>query len=411
MSKTRFIKGVHGILGFLYTPLALLLKLMKVRVLDINFYAIGHLAIEPDLYLREQCLLKKRYFTILLPPHSSLHKGLDLKLEVANQFLLNCWKKHFYLISNSFLYVLLLPLLRSPLLQIDPRPYLASKIFASYSKERSAPVIYNKFKQVHGSTSSFICLKEKDLERGKKILQRLGIGSDQWYVCFNCREPGHYSEDSVEWSSCRNSTVAHLELALKEIIDRGGWCIRMGSVKSAPLPASLQKYERIIDYPQTKEVSDFMDIFLASSCKFFLGSNSGITVTASILGIPCIYANIVPFGERPIFPDALGIFKLQRSKTTGQLIPFSQCLQSYLSTSIFLNDYDEFGVELVENTPEEICNTVKEMFDRLENHNVYLPEEELLQNRFQSLLTSFNLGYSSNSRVGKEFLKKYSYLM
>lgn len=407
----QVIRTIDGILGFLYTPIAFLLRLMRVRVLDMNFYAIGHLAIEPDLYLREQRLLQKQYFTILLPPHSSLHKGFSLKLEIANPFLLKCWEKHFCLITNSFLYLLLLPLLRSPHLQMDPRPYLASKTFVFHNKEREAALIYNKFNKIYGPIKPFIQLKQKDLKRGERGLERLGIPPGQWYACFSCREFGHYSQDSVEWSSCRNSTMAHLELALKEIISRGGWCIRMGSPKAAPLPACLKRYERIIDYPHTEEVNDFLDIYLASSCKLFLGNNNGITVTSSIFGVPSVYANIVPFGERPIFHNAIGIFKLQRSKTTGQFIPFSQSLQSHLSTSISLKDYDEFGVELVENTPEEIYEVVKEMLDRLENRLVYLPEEEGLQQRFRSLLTSFNLSYRAESRIGKEFLKKYDHLM
>ena len=72
---SNIIRIIHQIVELFYIPIAFLLKLMHVRVLDANFYAIGHLAIEPDLYLREQKLLNQRYFTLLFPPHSSLHKG------------------------------------------------------------------------------------------------------------------------------------------------------------------------------------------------------------------------------------------------------------------------------------------------------------------------------------------------
>lgn len=405
------LTGLRAFLDLLFFPVVVLLKIAKVRVLDANFYAIGHLAIEPDLWLREQALLGKKYFTILLPPHSSLRKGFPLKLEVANLFLLQRWEEHFCIIKNPWLYLLLLAPLRSPLLQIDPRPYLSAKTYPNYRKERSAAVIYNQFNQTCGSRKPFLSLSVNDLERGRKTLEQLGISKDDWFICFNCREAGHYSSDSVEWSSCRNSSPIHLELALQEVIDKGGWCIRMGSPKSAPLPQSLQRHRRVIDYPHSSVVSDFMDIFLASSCKFFLGSNSGITVTASVLGTPCVYTNIVPFGERPIFHNAIGIFKLHRLKGSGRFISFPQCLQSHLSLSISLKDYDEFNIELIENTPEEILDVVKEMFDQLENKPPNRSTENLLQTKFLSLLTSFNLGYYSHSRVGKGFLQKYQYLM
>src|SRR3990167_7574208 len=92
-------------LSFVFFPMALVLRRLGVRVLDVNYQALGHLAIEPDIYLKEQKILKKNHFTILLAPHA-IYEGAPLKLKVANSFLLECWKDHFFVITNFFAYLL-----------------------------------------------------------------------------------------------------------------------------------------------------------------------------------------------------------------------------------------------------------------------------------------------------------------
>lgn len=407
------IKAVNATLGVFYMPLALLLKMCRVRVLHANFFAIGHLAMEPDVYLKEQKLSGKKYLTILLPPHTSLHKGPPFKLLVANEFLLKCWGEYFLIIQNFFLYLLFLPLLRSPLLKYDPKHFFATRAAPYYTKQREATEIYKAYNERHeepGFPSVLLKLKAEDRERGKKILQELGVPSNAWYVCFNCREPGYYSAESHKWSYCRDSSIENTELALREIIDRGGWCIRLGSSQTRPLPKALKKYDRVIDYPHTSKVSDFMDIFLISSCRFFLGTNSGLTGAANVFGVPCVCTNVIPFGMRTLFPNDILIFKLHRFKSTKQIVPFSHCMHSFLTNSISMTDYEELEIELIENTPEEIRDVVREMLNRLDSVS-YSLKEEALQKKFQKLFNSFNLHHRAPSRIGTAFLQKYEYLL
>lgn len=151
-----------------------------------------------------------------------------------------------------------------------------------------------------------------------------------------------------------------------------------------------------------------MDIFLLSSCRFFIGNNSGITNAAIALGTPYLMTNCVPFAQYSHTPNNIMIFKLHRSRKTGQLHSFSRCLESLLSLTNENSYYEEFGIDLVENTPEEIRDATAEMLDKLQGHP-YSPEDEKLQEKFLSLRNSFN--YPFTPRVGREFLKKYSHLM
>lgn len=395
---------IKGFINVLLSPIALVLRLCGVRLFLANFQAIGHLSIDLDVYLRECQLLKTRRWNFLLAPHPSL---------VANRFLLNCWKQHFTVISHPLLVFFLSPLLKSPWLTYDPEPFFATPLMPCYSEKKIASEIYRKHSEQHpsGEWTSLLRLREEDRKRGENSLRRLGVPEGAWYVCFHCREKGYKSEESEKWASCRNASISRLEQALQEVVQRGGWCIRLGSFRTEPLPENLKKSPRIIDYPHTTEVSDFMDIFLVATCRFFLGNNSGLMATAGVFGTPCLSVNVVPFGMRTHLPKDLVIYKLHRSKLTQELIPFSACLRLPLCSSISLIDYENAQVELVENSPEEILEATREMLDVLERGRKPSGEEEALHQKFIGMLHPYTLHYRAPSRVGASFLKKYQDLL
>ena len=66
---------------------------------------------------------------------------------------------------------------------------------------------------------------------------------------------------------------------IKEVISRGGAVFRVGDKSMTPLP----KTKGLIDYPFSNLKSDFMDIFLAATSKFVVGTASGYWTAASFL--------------------------------------------------------------------------------------------------------------------------------
>jgi putative glycosyltransferase (TIGR04372 family) len=342
---------------YLFAPLAFLLRSMGVRVVEVKYEEMGHLALVPDVYLKEQ---NRRRAVLFVPPGSL----------VSSSFLLNCWREHFFVIKNPILSWLLYPVFHSPLLRHRSDHYFFQKLPSNHKEGFGCIPIYNAF-----GAASVISLKEKDRERGKKRLRELGIPEGAWYVCF----------EENSWP------------ALEAVIERGGWCIRMGS-------SGVVHHERILDYL----ASDFMDVFLLATCRFFIGNSSDRAKVAGIFGTPCVLHHVIPFGLLSVFPKDITIFKRPHSKITGRPIPFLESLQSYLSVSMDSRDYEEFQVELVENTPEEIRDLVIEMLDRLEGRLSYTSKEEEQQRHFQSMLNSFNFSKGASSRVGKEFLKRHS---
>ena len=74
--------------------------------------------------------------------------------------------------------------------------------------------------------------------------------------------------------------------------------------------------------------------------------------------------------------------------------------------------YEEFGIDLIENTPEEITDVAMEMHERLSGTWRTSMEEQVLQSKFWSLLPKSELhGNQILSRVGTNYLEKYQKLL
>lgn len=247
--------------------------------------------------------------------------------------------------------------------------------------------------------------------RGRQVLKDIGIGYDDWFVCMHARDPiyldQHRPQFMDQWRTrdFRNSDISNYLDAAKFIASQGGYVLRMGAAVEKPLPENLDP--RIIDYA-TKFRSDFMDIYLSSHCKFFLGTNAGLFNVATIFDRPVVQVNNYAIGANPYKQTDLFIIKHVREIATGRLLSIREGLETG-----FLDFYTKKraeSYEYVENTPEDILMVTREMMDRLKG--VPLPEDdEALQKTVQERFTSFIPNYELAGRMSSAFLKKYPFLL
>jgi putative glycosyltransferase (TIGR04372 family) len=402
-------------LCILCCPISFLLKKLGIRVL-VSGNAIGHFTCEPDAFLKEQVLGRlPKYRTILFPPFRPLISKCPWKLASCNNYLAFLWKQRFWVLTNPIAAFFLYPILGAPFLK---KPFFfRSHLLLHYHKYYTHSVgntIYDintqyfaKFSNF-GPEHAFLKLPDADKAKGQKILRKLGLMQDDWFVCFFAREPGFYDSQDVKRQGIRNGDVNTYAAALLEISKRGGWCIRMGSSKMNPLSPLLKQIPRVVDYPQTSYVSEFMDIFLASSCRFFLGAASGITLTSGIFGIPAVVVNLVPLDTLPVYPQDIGIFKLHYSLKENRLLSFPEVYSNPILCSSNSNqDFIDFGVEVINNTEEEILEVVKEMLARLDQRFIEDDEYLALLKSFKSWIPSNKWSKNASSKIGSHFLKKY----
>ena len=74
-------------------------------------------------------------------------------------------------------------------------------------------------------------------------------------------------------------------------------------------------------------------------------------------------------------------------------------------------EFNKRGINLIENTPEEIRDVVTEMEARLKGTWQETAEDEELQKRFWALFTPNELNRIFRSRVGTKFLNENMYLL
>ncbi len=394
--NSRFKNFIKNFLNFILLPITIILKITNIRFFYLtNPQAIGHLALEPECYIKEyKAGLCKKYRMFIVSPPKSLRV---FPHDFCNKSLLNYWKKYFIIITSPLLCLLLWPLRYNKILRFDPTRYLTHHPQNIYKINK----LYKK---------PLLHITQEHLEKGKEVLSKLKLPKDTWYVCFNARNSNFYS-DSHKYSH-RNSDIDTLFLALKEIESRGGWCIRMGSKNAPILPDRFKTLKHLIDYPKTPYVSDWMDVFLAATCIFFLGSSpTGLNNLPMLFNRPVATANIAPIGALPHKESDLSIFKLYYSNEKQQFLTLSEIMKKPIPTCYEDKDFLKEGIKLIDNSEEEIKDLAIEMLDKLENKQIESEENTILQNKFSSYFHEKILCYGFESKINYRFLKKYEHLI
>jgi putative glycosyltransferase (TIGR04372 family) len=372
--------------------------LMRIRFIPVNYAYIGHLAIELDCYVKEGILgLHPSYKTIILIDRSN----------VANPHLVSYWKKYVTVIDNRIIYSLLwAPLRRNRLLGYDIGNYLhvGEHMVGNFMRPR-----YPEIQKQYYGRPPVLSLTGFDQKRGWTALNNIGVPEDAWFICVHCRERGYGYSRGRDAITIRDADVNNYLLAIQEIVNRGGWVIRVGD----PTMKRIPRMKNVIDYAHLDIKSDWMDVFLCASCKFFLGSNSGLEDLSSVFGVKRAIANIagpvsavLPYGVQDI-----GIPKLIRSVKEDRLLTFKEIFSSPIADFPFDHLFAANDIEAIENSSEDIRDIATEMMDRLDGKLEYSEEDERLQERFKSFMRPSHYSYGAISRVGSKFLKKYEYLL
>jgi len=391
--KRLFIKAVKkvikSILFLIYFLPALLLRMFKIRTVNIDYRRIGHLVIDTFCLMREKQLysLKHKYLLI------------GSREKFANRYIIKYLRKYLIIVDDPFFALLLGPLIKHPLLFKDVSEFTKQVISARY------------IELVNGSENMppLFELSADDKKKGKNILSQLGIPENAWYVCVHNRESGYSGGVDKDYGQdYRNCRIGQFELAMDEIIQRGGYCIRMGD------PSMEKAVPRVglIDYAHHPLRSEFLDLYLSATCKFYLCNSSGLFSLGSIFGeVPAACTNMAPLGAVLIWSSKeIALPKIYIKE--GVMQSFGEVFGSPSSNYRLKPEFSEEGIELLENSKEDIRDITIEMLDRIEaGGDFYTEDDAALQNRFRALMTPGNYTYGSSTRIGRAFLKKYEHLL
>lgn len=389
--KSRFIYVFRLVVGHTcFFVIKIAYPLIRIRIGLLNYARIGHLATNTELCIRRMSVAS--------------NESKDLKIffsgtPPANRQLLDMIRRRLTVVENHYLYEILESIYQRT---------NEDKVWINL--RQSGYGLWDEWNAV-GPQLSFT---EDEHRRGSEVLDSLGFSSNDTFVCFCARDKAYLDQNHSwrtrqEWSyhDYRNNDINKYMDGARFLADSGITAIRMGSVVEDDLD---ETYPGIIDYSKYHR-SDFSDVYLTAHCKFFLGDTGGLFGIPTIFGVPFAAVNLTPLRIVPRTPLDIFIPKKYRYISTQKIITFKELIKLGAHDWGRTDKYIDAGIEVIENTSEEILDLVMEMNARIDDTWVTNDGDEELQIRYRDLFSSDHPTFGFPSRIGTQFLRKNSYLL
>ena len=250
--------------------------------------------------------------------------------------------------------------------------------------------------------------------KGTYGLGLMGIPTGAPFVCLIARDSAYLeSYQRKDWSyhNYRDVNIQNFKLAAETLADKGYFVIRMGSIVRAALNSNNPG---VIDYATNGMRNDFMDIYLGAKCTFCVSVGTGWDAIPYAFRIPIVYVSYVDLGRLNTFSTRfISICKHHFLVQQDRELSLSEIFAYGVGFSINSSDYESMGVELRENSPEEIRDAAVEMAQRLSGTWQEHPDDEHLQKRFWEIFRAAAvdeyegkaLHGEIRARFGAEFLR------
>jgi putative glycosyltransferase (TIGR04372 family) len=398
-AKMAYIKHFALVFaGLLLSPIAVLVAPAVARryeLVEPMVDRFGPLVTVPDFCLKRLMDEQSKKRLVLLAPI------------VANSYLLELWRQRMTVITNP----VICAFLQNYLFYTSP-----SRKKYRIGRTSKHDVTYYRLNSVYGPLLKG-AMPQGDIDKGRRQLMQLGLPSTAWFVTFHAREPAyiaslsHYSPELRRsmglLHSYRDFDIVDYLPSMEWVIANGGWVVRLGEAGSKPL-AGIAK---VIDYANSPLKSAFLDVFLCNQCRFFMGCNSGPVDLATESGVPSASANFLPWPGVHRAPDILMASKFVWSKDKHRYLSFPELFADEKGTYYDTLQYQNAGLEVHNNTPQDLLKLTAETFEMAMGKIRYSEEDDRLQERFKDLIPATWPSKSLTARMGREFLKDYRWVL
>ena len=136
-------------------------------------------------------------------------------------------------------------------------------------------------------------LSKPEIDKGLKFLKSIGIESTDKWICLNVRDDSYLYNQSahvgarVDWSyhDYRNCSISNYKEAAITLANLGYFVFRMGASVNEKFDVN---HPRIFDYATNGMRTDFLDVFLGSSCTFAISNGTGFDALPYIYRRPIL---------------------------------------------------------------------------------------------------------------------------
>ena len=217
-------------------------------------------------------------------------------------------------------------------------------------------------------TDPHLCFTDKEIDKGEKFLRDFGLSENSKIVCLGVRDSAYNNKYlgniGKDWSyhNHRDQNIENYLPAAEKLAEKGYYVFRMGKIVNKPMNSSNSK---IIDYANSGIRNDFLDIYLAYKCKFCIR-------TDGFGGVPKTFRKPLVIIEGPLVdlefgnPKNVLLSPHYYSIKKGKTLSLSETFAFRASDIRTSQGYKNLGIEVKNNTSEEIKDVVIEMAERLE---------------------------------------------
>lgn len=232
-----------------------------------------------------------------------------------------------------------------------------------------------------------VTMPPERISAGRTRLAGIGLPADAWFVALHVRDPSFHGEshgrNRLDLGS-RDADIATYIQAIERVVARGGHVVRLGSPKAPTLPAM----PGLVDYAHSEVRSPELDIVAIAAARAIITTMSGPLSVSTALGTPGVHTNGIASalgaGSRDIW-----VPKLLRRKANGRLLSLAQMIDAPFRGEIRGSAYEDYGIEVVPNAPEDIADATEELLDRLDGRPPQdEPEVEAVFDRTNNVFTA-----------------------
>jgi len=384
------------LIPFEVCALYILRPFIHIRIGELESRAIGHFSLPIEIYLCE----------IDMGIHGDPNQFHDVYF--FNETISNCtlaekWSQYFSIKSSYLL---------APLYGFLLRFFPQSRTLAPYRHWKTSPLNWQQFDlhRVLDRTSPHLFFTPLEIEQGELALQTLGLSPNSEFIGFFARDPLFRGGPKAS-PGFRDSNIFTQLPAMQLAVSKGFQAVRLGRQVKVPLGAP--ELSGIFDYSNSAIASDFNDVYFCSRLKFMVTTGSGLEALALCFRKPLVCVNIAQWGRLAKHNDGqyvLFIPKRQIWRATGVPLTLTEILR--LNSHKFTSgvEYLQLGIELQDNTPEEITDAVAEMIDFLRNGKRHTDDFSNLQKEFQKMLFDSENSAAFPIRIGTKYLASNNFL-
>jgi putative glycosyltransferase (TIGR04372 family) len=209
------------------------------------------------------------------------------------------------------------------------------------------------------SRDPLLSLSKEELSRGFDWLGEHGYRHDQWFVGL------HVREGSNSMQASRNADIEDYQMAINEIVSRGGWVVRLGDEKMK----KLEPQKNVIDYAHSQNKAGWKDLFILAEGKFFIGSHSGPSEVPLLFGKPGVYLNWSALIPRPMSRGDILLPKQYWYTKEKRWLTYKERLSPEFGVAESIRYFEQKGIEIYDNSPEEITDSVKQMMQLFKGYS------------------------------------------